>query len=335
MRVSLGFDGKNAAAELMPMVCAADRAGMDSVWSAEHLGFHDGIVASALFLAKTTRLRAGIVGINPFSRSPGLLAMELSNLTAYAPGRVRVQLGTGDAALGRKIGVAATATAIATTEAFLSTVRQLTAGEVVTERTAAYTLNSMSVPACQPPPSLELMAVRPRMLALAARAADGVALSMGATVDYLRRAIGLVTSKLAEAGRDRADFTISAMTTCSVDDDLAAARRRAARSAVFAGTSYNRAVLGADELGLPPADRLREALADGGVGRAAALIDDDAVDALAVVATPATLDETLSAYAAAGVDELVVKVSGKPATRAATIALLGRYSTTGTSKECQ
>jgi alkanesulfonate monooxygenase SsuD/methylene tetrahydromethanopterin reductase-like flavin-dependent oxidoreductase (luciferase family) len=70
---------------------AAERFGLGGVWSAEHIGFHDAIVPSALYLRETERLEIGVVGISTAGRHPGLIAMELSSLAELGPGRVRVR----------------------------------------------------------------------------------------------------------------------------------------------------------------------------------------------------------------------------------------------------
>ena len=56
---------------------AADEAGLDGVWVAEHIGFHDAVVPAALYLRETQRLEVGLVGLSTATRHPGMTAMEL------------------------------------------------------------------------------------------------------------------------------------------------------------------------------------------------------------------------------------------------------------------
>jgi alkanesulfonate monooxygenase SsuD/methylene tetrahydromethanopterin reductase-like flavin-dependent oxidoreductase (luciferase family) len=88
----------------LPAVRAAEHFGLDGIWSAEHIGFHDAIVPSALYLRETEQLEVAVVGISTAGRHPGLIAMELSSLAELGPGRVRVQVGTGDPSLVAKLG---------------------------------------------------------------------------------------------------------------------------------------------------------------------------------------------------------------------------------------
>jgi hypothetical protein len=80
MRLSLCFMGIAPIASTLPAVVAAERLGFDGVCSAEHIGFHDAIVPSAVYLRETRRLEVSVVGISTAGRHPGLIAMELSSL---------------------------------------------------------------------------------------------------------------------------------------------------------------------------------------------------------------------------------------------------------------
>jgi len=50
VRLSISFTGFGGIAGTFPAVLAAEEAGLDGVWSAEHIGFHDAIVPSAVIL---------------------------------------------------------------------------------------------------------------------------------------------------------------------------------------------------------------------------------------------------------------------------------------------
>ena len=104
MRISIAFSGFGGLESTFPAVLAAEAAGLDGVWTAEHLGFHDAMVPSAMYLRATERIEIGMVGFSPVSRHPAVLAMELGSMSELAPGRVRVQVGTGDSTLVAKLG---------------------------------------------------------------------------------------------------------------------------------------------------------------------------------------------------------------------------------------
>ena len=55
------------------------------------------------------------------------------------------------------------------------------------------------------------MAIRPKMIKLAAQVADGLSMSVAASRTYLRETVELVEQELAAAGRDRSSFRITAL----------------------------------------------------------------------------------------------------------------------------
>ncbi len=104
MRISIAFSGFGGLESTFPAVLAAGTAGLDGVWTAEHLGFHDAMVPSAMYLRATERIEIGMVGFSPVSRHPAVSSMELGSMSELGPGRVRVQVGTGDETLVAKLG---------------------------------------------------------------------------------------------------------------------------------------------------------------------------------------------------------------------------------------
>ena len=73
MRLSLGFTGFGPLEGTVEAVQVAEGVGFDGVWTAEHLGHHDAIVPSTLYLQATERIEIGMVGFSAASRHPGAL----------------------------------------------------------------------------------------------------------------------------------------------------------------------------------------------------------------------------------------------------------------------
>lgn len=330
MRIGLGFDGTAPANESVALVRAAEQAKLDSVWSAEHLGLHDAVVASAQFLSQTQHIEVGIVGLNPFSRHPGLLAMELATLATSWPDRLRIQVGTGDPGLAARLGLNPLRSPLRDIECFVSTLRDLLGGQTRTVNAPSFTLRDFNVRGGRTLgaiPAVDVMAIRPKMLALGCRIGDGVSLSFGASRDYLRSTVENVEAALAAAGRDRDTFRISAWVQCFVDDDLDVATNRAARQLIHRVLSDSFAVLGAGTGGIADPAGLRSAFNADGPRHTAALLPAELVRALALVATPDTLAHALDEYRATGVDEVVLTMIGGSQSRIATIAQLGQLRT--------
>ncbi|MEJ3654404.1 LLM class flavin-dependent oxidoreductase [Actinomycetes bacterium KLBMP 9759] len=299
MRLSLSFSGFGPLDATVRSAAAAAEADLDGVWMCEHLGFTDGVVPAAAVLSSTSGIEVGIVGSAPVSRHPALFAMELGGLATLAPGRVRVQVGLGDAMLVGTLG-ASHRGGLRMAEEFVLVLRRLLAGEAVDGEQAGHRYVDFRLFGPPPvPPPIDLMAVRPRMLDLAARVADGVSLTAGASLEYLASAVESVVASLLDAGRERSSFRVSATVLGAVaaDEDTAAAMV----APILAGF---------DPAGFATTapDVFSEAELAGGT----LPMTTAKVSALALVATPDTLADALDRFAATGIDEVALGLVNPP-----------------------
>lgn len=218
MHVSIGFIGVDPIEPTLELVRLAEACGLDGVESAEHVSLHDAVVPSALYLRETTHIEVGMVGLNAGSRHPALLAMELASLAELGPGRVRATVGTGSPQLMAQIG-ADMSHPIPRVRSLVEALRALHSGEQLSGESPAGAFDGFRllsydgsglVPYAESSVPIDVMAIRPRMLRLAAQIGDGVALTSGASVEYLTNTVRTLESELAAAGRDRAAFRITA-----------------------------------------------------------------------------------------------------------------------------
>ena len=331
MRISIGYSGATPIPQTLPAVDLAEAIGLNAVSSAEHVGMNDAIVPSAVYAARTQQIEITAMGLNPDTRSPGVLAMELAGLNAIAPGRIRTHIGMGSPQRARQLGVTKPRT-VRGVQTFIETLRALLRGETTTAHSEAFSLDAMRITTIDttlPPIPIDVMAIRPRMTMLAARLGDGLSLSVGASHEYIRSQIALVQRVLDENGRDREAFRVSASVICSIDTDIAAARAGLAQSAVsFPLSTMPELHTG---LELPSPQALAEAKALGGVERAAALFRPETVDGLGLVATPETLNVALDRYREDGLDEIIVLLAGPPNKHPALIRALAAASEASTA----
>jgi alkanesulfonate monooxygenase SsuD/methylene tetrahydromethanopterin reductase-like flavin-dependent oxidoreductase (luciferase family) len=316
MRLSIAFTGFAGLESTLPAVAAAEDAGLDGVWAAEHIGFHDAIVPSTAYLRATRRLEIGLVGLSTAGRHPGVLAMELLSLSELGPGRVRVAVGLGDpglvAKLGRKI-----AKPLAATAAFVSALRDAVRGSDLRVAHPEFTFDGFRANPLGPPPPIDVMAIRPKMAALAARIGDGISISVGASRAYIRDTVKLVEEELRTAKRDRASFRISAMALGIVADDLdAACGPVSAMLSMFPQATAEYLARGVIEPGSLVAAEQRGPMA------VMKMWTRPAIEKIALVSTPDRLGETLQSYAETGIDELALSLIGDPEAEPAIIRKL-------------
>ncbi len=321
MRINIGFVGVDPIESVVELAKLADTSGLDGVVFSEHLGFHDGVVPAAISLRETSQLEVGIVGIGAASRHPGLLAMELASLAELGNGRFRAQVGTGAASLVDRIG-GSRARPIPLVRSLVETTRALLNGETVSGDLPAgvfdgFGLTSVDAtgihPHSGPTVPIDVMAIQPAMLRLAANVGDGAVLSGGCSEQFLRAAVDTLVQELKAAGRKREDFRISAFSYCVVAPD----------AEKYAGAV--RRVLGS--YAPEGAAKIMTGVMDGEAYVKASAIDRqkavehfitlDVMKSVAVIANDADgLKDALSIYERAGVDSVVLSLVGPLETRA-------------------
>ncbi|CAM3138926.1 LLM class flavin-dependent oxidoreductase [Mycobacterium intermedium] len=307
MRLSLSFTGFGGILASLPTVRAADECGFDGLWYAEHICAHDAVVPATVFLRETERLEVVLMGISAAGRHPGLTAMELASLAEIAPGRVRAAIGTGVPDMIAKLGKSIEKPVNSTVALHRALSTALAGGDLTADfpgfRFEQYKLNPLAAP-----PPLDIMAVRPRMVEAAARYADGVCLSAGSSRKYLTDTVRRVEAILAETGRPRESFRISAVVAAFITDNTAKARTQvAALLSTFdaATTEYLAA-------GAIPAGALVDAIDRGGPFEAIKVFTPEVVDAVAMVCPPDGLADSLQAYAETGIDEIAIAPFAPP-----------------------
>lgn len=321
MRLNLGFMGIDPLGSTLELVRLAEECGLNGAVSAEHLGFHDAVVPSALYLQQTSRLEIALVGLSAVGRHPGLMAMELASLSEIGHGRLRVQVGTGAPNLVAKFG-GDMSRPLPMARSLVENLKSLLAGDVLTGDFPAGTFKEYGLQVydgAQLAPykgsavPVDLMAVQPRMLRLSAEIADGVALSAGCSGSFLAEEVKNLEAELANNGRNREDFRITAFTYSVISPD---AENHVAKLRHILGNYKPEAA----------AKRMRGVL-DGQAYLEAALCDQalavenfftpEVLGKVAIVANgPDDLRDTLRRYANTGIDALSVHLVGPPQTHA-------------------
>jgi probable F420-dependent oxidoreductase len=159
------------------------RLGYTDIWSAETDGV-DGFTPLALAAAWTPELQLGVAIIPAYTRGPALLAQSVAALAEAAPGHFTFGLGTSsDVIVTRWNGVPFTEPykRVRDTIAFL---REALAGGKVDTAYDTFEVRGFRLarPVEHPPP-IFLAALRPGMLRLAGRVADGVIINWLSAAD--------------------------------------------------------------------------------------------------------------------------------------------------------
>lgn len=290
-------------AEHRDIVRALPDLGYTDAWSAETNGF-DAFTPLALAAAWEPTLRLGTAIVPVFTRGPALIAMSAAALAAAAPGRFVLGLGASSPVIVGGWNGITFERPYERTRDVLRAVRAALAGERVTGEFATVAIHRFKLEQPpDPPPPILLAALRPQMLRLAGREADGAILNWLAAYDVAR--------SIAAMGDPNREVVARIFVCPTADATYARNLGRALISTYLTIPAY-----AAFHEWLGRGERLaamQERSAAGDRAGAAAAVPDDVVDDLIIHGDPARCREQLQAYADAGVTTPILALLPTPA----------------------
>jgi len=285
------IDDAIAAAE------AAERAGLESVWTTE---FPDrsATVALAAIALRTERVTLGTAIAYAFGRTPLVLAAEARDLDALSGGRLILGLGTGTQKMQRDWHGLDGEHPASRMEELVPLVRsllRLNEGPLEHEGRFYRAIVRPTAPVAPPPRTdlpIYMAGVNARMIEAAGAVADGLVGHPLFTPEYTRDVVRPALARGAARGR-REPPPVAGYLTCVVDEDGDAAREVARGVIAFNSTvSTYRPVLAHHGFDTQ-ADQIRAAWQRRDFAGMAAAVTDEMLE---VIAVAGTADEARTQY---------------------------------------
>jgi probable F420-dependent oxidoreductase len=280
-------------AEQADLVRALPGLGYTDAWSAEVAGA-DAFAPLVLASQWAPSLRLGTAIVPVYTRGPALIAMSAATAAALAPGRFVLGLGASSAVIVEDWNGIPYEEPYRRARDVLRFVRAALAGE----RVGRFTLEN---PPATPPPVM-LAALRPQMLRLAGREADGAILNWLAASD-VPRCVEAIGNPGAEV--------VARILVCPSDDPAyarALGRRLVAGYLTVPAYAAFHEWLGRGEV----LREMHERWAAGDRAGAAAAVPEDVVDALMLHGAPEACRDQVRDYLKAGVGTPVLAVLPPP-----------------------
>jgi probable F420-dependent oxidoreductase len=275
--------------------------GYTDIWSAETSGT-DAFVPLALASIWEPTLRLGTAIVPTYTRGPALIAMSAATMAAAAPGRFVLGLGASSPVIVGNWNGIEFSEPYKKARDVLRIVKQALAGERVDGTFDTVTIKRFKLEqAPVSPPPVMLAALRPQMLRLAGREADGAILNWLAAYDVAQclEAIGTATE------------TVARIFVCPTEDPEYA--RTLGRTLISTYLTVPAYAAFHDWLGRGPAlAAMHEAWAAGDRKGAAQAIPDQVVDDLVLHGSPESVRDQVQAYAEAGVTTPVIALLPTP-----------------------
>ncbi len=314
MTFGILFDGMSDANDFMSFAREAEQMGVRSVWMAEHFCFRDALV-TATALTSATKLMEVVPGpLSPYARHPITIAMGIQSLAELAPGRVGLNLGTGNIGAQQECGIDVDKPLTTMKEA-IESIRALLSGDFVHLQAERFHFHGAKMGFKTGPIPLYLSAIGPKMLASAGRYADGVVLSAGLSPQYVTRSLRQVDDARILSKDKGSPFRRIGLVVTSAAPDT--------RTAYDAGRgllSYLfRTPLLAEDWALNHIHIDHQAIAEAiklrDWERAKTYVPDEAITLHSISGSPTEFRARFQAYLKAGYDQPVLMLVGTPENR--------------------
>lgn len=329
MRISVSvgsayYGGENWG-ELVEYVQAADRLGLDTVWSAEAWGM-DAVASLGYLAAKTERIRLGSGIMQISARTPAATALTALSMAQLSDDRFTLGLGVSGPQVVEGLHGDSFAHPLARLREYVAIVRMGLAGERFVYDGDHYVLprpggeGKALKPSIPPRPDLPiyLATLGPKSLELTGEVADGW-VGTSFIAEHADVLLDPIRAGAARAGRtlDDIDVQVSAQPLVSDDVDRLIERARPGMAFTLGGmgsattnfynAAYSRAGYG------DVAAEVQRLWVEGDKAAAVAAVPDELVLSAYLIGTGSMVRDRVAAYARAGVDHLRLAPQGRTA----------------------
>jgi 5,10-methylenetetrahydromethanopterin reductase len=226
-RMALYMQDKHNIQYELDMAEYAEKRGFSEIWQADTRLARDCIVMMSAFLTRTKRLRYGSAVLPIWSRNPAVIAASWSTmweLGGKVDGKGRIALGIGAwwEPIAGRVGVNRVKPLKAMRE-HVESIRQLFTMEEVTYQGEFVHLDRIRLDVAFGDTSprdipIYIGATGDQMLEMAGEICDGVILNYVVSVDYIKKAVGLVEKGAAKAGKTLAEVDRPELLVCCLSD---------------------------------------------------------------------------------------------------------------------
>lgn len=305
----IGLSGMLPLDIIIPCAQAAEQNGFERVWIAESYhgrGCFTNMTAVAL---QTQSIGLGTGIISPYTRHPGILAMEATAVDELSDGRFTLGLGTAYAQLNKH--QVKEPKPIAALRESVDMVRLLITGEGKSYEGKVFSFGGTGATLTFEPVRRDLPiyigSMGPRTLEMASSVADGLLLNFFLSPRFLKDvAMPAIRKGLDRSGGDINTYDIRSYIITSVDSHRKAAMDAAkglvaAYCARDASEPRRYQVAGiSDEERIEIRDRMRKYYGEGDTAKAEACVPDSWVERLTVSGTPEDVCEKFEQLAEEG-----------------------------------
>ncbi|MDP7372061.1 MAG: LLM class flavin-dependent oxidoreductase [Nitrospinota bacterium] len=311
--VHIGLSSVLSVDETVNLAMRAESLGFSRLWIAEDYHWRSATTTAAAVAHHTHTIGIGLGIVSPFTRHPGVLAMEAATLGEISGGRFVLGLGVSVIGLLRH-GQWGRVRIAAGMRDGIGLVKRLLAGETVTSEGEVYHLDRAGLGFLPPGETgvpVYAGVVSPRNLETAGELADGLLLGIFCTPEFAKTCIDHFRKGAERAGRDVSNLEVGMYALMAADRDVESARA-AVRDTMADYIAWGEIPEDrAEAIGMSREEfrRLTAEMADaysrGDRGSMRKAVPEGLVDTLSITGTPEACVEALLPFAEAGATTLI------------------------------
>ena len=316
MRLGLLLGFEDSMATMSTLAREGEAAGFASLHTVE--AGRSAFVTAAAVIAATERATVGTYIVNAYAREPWLTGIAARDLGELSDGRFVLGVGTGNPHFNDWYMGIDSSRPVAKMRDYLRIVRGVVAarvGEPVRYQGDVHRIRwRASWEPAQPSIPVHLSASGPNMVRLAGQEADGVAVGVMSSTDFLRRIVRPAARAAATgAGRDPDElaFPMGAQLSVNADEELARRATRASICGLFHPVPHPYYDSQLRQLGFADfADAAARLMPDGRTREAMELVPDEVIDTMTITGTPAQCAARVADYEGLA-DEIILMRLGQ------------------------
>jgi 5,10-methylenetetrahydromethanopterin reductase len=211
LKVAIGFNLDLPVSQIVPNAVRAEELGFSGFWLHEHSFGRDALSYLTSAAEKTSRLRLGVACLNPYTRTPVVLAMSMLTLSESSHGRAILGLGSGFPMRLDLMGINHEKP-IAALKETIEICRGIWNGENLNYQGKVFFLKNVKslLGKSQFKIPLYIAGWKHQMLKLTGKYADGYVAKGGESPQSLRRIVSEIKSSAEQNSRNLKDLEISA-----------------------------------------------------------------------------------------------------------------------------
>ncbi len=305
----------------------AEQAGFDNIWITDHFNNRNLWITLSAIALNTERVQIGPGVTNPYHTSPAISAAAAVTLHELTGGRAVIGVGAGDRTTLNALGIDWNRPVTTMVEA-LQIIRGLISGKRFSYNGSIFKIHKAKLTHAKRRPVLDkdgkpllndgrpikqgpripiYAGVQgPMMLRAASKHADGILINASHPLDF-RMAMKIIRESLREVGRSIDDLDIGAYTAFSLGDSREDALRGETRLIVaFIVAGSPRSIIERHGLDIDRCERVARLLEEHNFDGAAALVNDEMIDAFAIVGNSQQCIERIHQLIDEGVTHFIV-----------------------------